>query len=382
MLPKSFFWGIIFCSLLASCFESSKPAKPAAVIVKSADTLDTDTLPRSSITFILGEDENSRNPYYSLANQYYRLSDSDKTEIVIDTIFSLLEVRNYLEEHCPENGRPWGLINLVSHGNEFIDLCVKVTPDGERASGESLMQAVSDSVFMPLDSEAADKKTLINLHGCAVGKNISLLNALGGAFGGNKRPLRVKASKLFEYYSYPAQNKNPQMIRHYYAKVWYGFFKADSIPDANTLAEQFQEKYPADSMNWLDAIHRQTPSNPSQTYHMTMRIPVVWEDFYENKDQLPDWRTRKKQLKWLEEKAEFQELMKKTRIPEEYFDVKFYTLIYNADTGTVYSSKLKARAGIICVIKPILGKEDSQNIKYPPFIPLAEDSSYFSFNCF
>lgn len=365
--------------MLCSCFENKKQEKSAQEELKGQDSFDTDTVPRTSITFILGKDNNTANPYYSLANLYYRLSDSEKTEIVIDTVFSLLDVRNYLADNRPKNGRPWGLINLVAHGNEFIDLGVFTTPTGKRVSEESLRKAIADSVIKPLDSLTADKKTLFHLHGCAVGNNTVLLKLLGIAFGGSRTPARVKASKLFEYYAYVSQNKNPQMIRHYYARVWYAYYKADSLPAETALAEQLNTRYPNDSVDWMDAIHRQYPSNPSEAYHMNLKIPVVWEDFYGSKDQLPDLGTKAKQAKWLENKTEFLALMKKTGIPRDYFNIKFYRLVYDRADGTVYSNKIKAKAGVICIIKPMLKKDDSQNMTYLPFIPSPGDSMYFGF---
>jgi hypothetical protein len=380
VLKRYLFPGIIVCLLLSSCFENKREEAPGKEPVTLSDHADTDTFPRKSITFILGKDENTRNPYYSLANEYYRLNDSEKTEIVIDTFVSLLEVRNYLANHRPENGRPWGLINLVSHGNEFIDLSVLVSPTRSRVSEESLKKAIADSVFRPLDSLTADKKTLFNLHGCSVGNNTALLNALAAAFGGNEKPARVKASKLFEYYAYLSQNKNPQMVRHYYARVWYAYYNVDSVPDEAALAGQLKRKYPEDNVDWIEAVRKQYPLNPSEAYHINLNIPVVWKDFYESKNQLPDWSTKRKQLKWLEHKTEFYALMKKTNIPLEYFNIKFYVLNYNGDKGTVYSSKVKAKAGVMCIIKPIVRNSGLQTSNYLPFIPEVDDSVYFGFN--
>src|SRR5205807_8032666 len=91
---------LIACLLISAC---SKKKESIAVSNTAVDSL-----PRERITFILGKDENPRNPYYSLANDYYRLNDSEKTEIVIDTIFSLSGVMDYLAKNRPINGRPWG----------------------------------------------------------------------------------------------------------------------------------------------------------------------------------------------------------------------------------------------------------------------------------
>ena len=379
MVNRLLFFSIICCALFISCSEKKANKVPDKTLSNRADSLLLDSISRTSITFILGKDEGSRNPYYSLANHYYRLNDSDKTEIVIDTIFSLLQVRNYLEKHPPKNGKPWGLINLVSHGNEFIDLSVKVFTNGDRTSAKSLLKAIQDSIFMPLDSNIVDLKSLIYLHGCAVGQNIGLLKTLGIAFGGYKKTIKVKASRLFEYYANLSKNKNPQMIRHYFAKVWYGFYKIDSIPDEYSLVKQFRARYPKDDVNWFEAIRRQYPSNPSEIYHISFGVPVVWEDFYEKQNQMPVLNTRVKQTKWFAGKTEFQALIKKTQIPINYFQIKYYNAVYNGKSGIFYSNKAKARAGVICVIKPLLSEDDSLKIKFVPYNPPANDTTYFRF---
>jgi hypothetical protein len=360
--------------IFTSC--SRKKREEAAEVSVSKPVVDT--FPRSNITFILGKDEGNHNPYYSLANQYYRVNDLEKTEVVIDTMISLLEVRNYLENHCPENGRPWGLINLVSHGNEFVDLSVFTTPVGCRVSPESLNEAIADSVLIPLDSTIVDSKTLFNLHGCAVGNNSELLNTLAVTFGGKSSPAKVKASKLFEYYSYTGHNRDAKSIKHFYAKVWYAYYKADTIPDDSVLAEQLKAKYPADSMDWITALKRQYPANPSQAYHMSLNIPVVWEDFFESRDELPDLTTKKKQNAWIKSKREFLSLMNKTHIPREYFSIKFYRLNYDTDSSTIYSSKIKAKAGVACIIKPVVEANNAGDTA--PFIPKPDDGEYFGYS--
>jgi hypothetical protein len=375
---RALFSALAFCFIFCSCFQKKQEQKTSEAL--AINKTDTDTVLRTNITFILGKDEGNRNPYYSLANLYYRISDSERTEIVIDSLFSLLQVRNYLENHCPDNGHPWGLINLVSHGNEFVDLSVLTTPTGSRVSTESLLELIRDSTFIPLDSDIIDRKTLLNLHGCAVGNNTELINTIGIAFGSANKPAKVKASKLFEYYAYTSHARNPKAIRHFYAKAWYAFYKADTIPDDSILVNQLKERYPYDSIDWLSAVRRQYPDNPSQAYHMNLNIPIVWEDFYENKNQLPDLRSKTKQNKWINDKYEFLALMNKTHIPREYFSIKFYRLNYDTDSAVIYSSKIKAKAGVVCIIRPEVEKPAPNTTGYLPFVPKSEDSLYFSFS--
>ena len=362
-------------SLMASCFDDEKQE----AFMEEEVSIDTVVItpPRSSITFILGKDEPGRNPYYTLANHYYRLNDSDRTEFVIDNLYTLLDVRNYLASHRPSNGKPWGVVNLVSHGNEFVDLGFYISRTGKRVSAESLRKAMSDGIIRPLDSTVLDEQTIFYVHGCSVGNNQPLLDALGLALGG-KRPANVQASKLFEYYT-NLEGNNPQSVRHYFAEVWYAFYRIDSGLVEDSLINQLQERYPEVNVDWKEALSREAPADPSEAYCMKILVPVIWEDFYKSPDQLPVLNTQRKQSRWVENNEEFLSLMEKTRIPREYFRIKFYRRIYERSDDTLYSNKAKAMAGVICIIRPLLERTIS-NDQYVPFRPSNSDACYFGFN--
>ena len=93
---------------------------------------------RKSITFILGEDKETDNTYYQEAMHYYRHNQNGKTDYVITHCRSLHEVKLYLTENKPINNNPWGLINLVAHGNHLLGLSVKITTDSKRTTSEHL----------------------------------------------------------------------------------------------------------------------------------------------------------------------------------------------------------------------------------------------------
>ncbi|MBO7576802.1 MAG: hypothetical protein J6T03_04970, partial [Bacteroidales bacterium] len=143
---------IAVASLFACKGRGDAPALPIADTV--ADT--AVALPRTSVTFIMGRDLSAYNPYYSLANQYYRLNPDDRTEFVVDSLTSLSQVFGWLSDNPSPDGRPYGLVNIVSHGNEFVDLQMTVTPGGPRTSVQSLRQALSDSLLSPPDCHAVD----------------------------------------------------------------------------------------------------------------------------------------------------------------------------------------------------------------------------------
>ena len=375
---------IIVLVCVASLFSCTKkreaaPSFPAGIsVLKIAKPVDT--VPRTSITFILGKDPYQYNQYYTLANHYYRLHPEGKTEIIVDNFTSIKEVWNYLRAHPAKNNRPYGLINLVSHGNEFLDLSTLVYPYGPRVSAITLQKAIQDSIFTPLDTTILDDKSLIFLHGCAVGNNLQLLNNLAIAFGAEQNGVRVKASKLFEYYSYLSKNRNPQSVRHYYAKTWYAFYHPDTVPNNLMLAEQFAERYPNDNVNWLEGVLRRFQSNPSEIYHFSFIVPAVWEDVYEDETLIPSVNTRSKRQEWINNNQSFTDMLNNTGIPYGKFQIKFYRHLYRRDAETLHGLRIKARAGIMCLTQPLLAESDSLRAQLIPFIPDDNDTAYFQFS--
>ncbi len=370
---------LLLTFLTFSCKQ--KGEKPAPQKIVQIETPTDTIVPRTSITFILGQDnEFGENPYYSLANHYYRLDSADKTEFVVDSLTSILEVRDYLENHRPANGLPWGTVNLVSHGNEFIDLSVKVLPKGLRTSAQSLKEAIKAEKLKALDSTVIDSATTIYLHGCAVGNNQELLNALAVAFGGENNQAYVKASKMFEYYGYTSNNRNPKSIRHYFAKVWYAFVKADSVSEEKVILKQLKKRYPTETANWHEAINREYQANPSQAYHIILGVPVIWDDVYETKEERPVFASSEEQQIWLKKQKGFFRLVKESKVPFEYFDVKYFNItLKGANDEIYYSLRAKAKAGVMCLIQPLLAEDEDAAKYFEPFVPDAQDTLFFGF---
>lgn len=366
--------------LLSGCKKGSeKEIGVFPMPVADSVSISADTLPRTSITFILGDDHLGHNPYYALASHYYRLHPDDRTEIVIDTIRTMLEVRDYLAGHPPANGRPYGLINLVSHGNEFIDLSTPLFPKGPRTSAESLSDALEDSLFIPLDPAVVDRNSLFYLHGCAIGNNRELLANLAKAFGSTRNGVRVKAAKYFEYYAYLSRNKNPGSIRHYFARTWYAFYHPDSIPDDKGFAQRFAERYPDEAVAWEEGVKRRFQSHPGELFHYSFVVPALWEEYYEEASQVPRVNTRNRRKAWLMNNGEFLGLIGRTGVPVDYFRFNYFKPKYSLRGDTIYALKVQGKAGVLCLIQPIADGTDSLQEGILPFRPAENDTLYFAF---
>ena len=370
---------ILLYVLIAVSLSACKGRGDTAVVVPPADTLPeavVDTVPRTSITFILGEDNSAYNQYYTLANHYYRLNPDDRTEVVVDDLTSLSQVLKYLQKHPAGNDRPYGLINLVSHGNEFIDLQATVTPKGARISPQSIAEAMEAGKLAVPDSTVVDSLTVVYLHGCAVGQNQPLLDGLAEAFGGRAK---VKASKLFEYYAYLSRNQNPSSVRHYFARTWYAFYHPDSAFDEKALVKQLRRRYPHDTTHWREGLRRRFQDNPSQLYHYSFIVPCSYSEIYGEKSDLPNVNSRSRREEWIAAHPDFRELLAITNIPQKYFQTKFYRQTFADGDSLLYGLRVKARAGVVCLIQPLVAP-DTTGFPYAPYRPAEDDSVIFAFS--
>lgn len=370
---------ILWYILIAAVSLQACKGRGDTAVVSVVDTVEAevDTVPRTSITFIMGEDNSSYNQYYTLANHYYRLNPDDRTEVVVEDLTSLSQVLEYMQSHPAGNDRPYGLVNLVSHGNEFIDLQATVTPRGARISPQSLREAIDDSLLIVPDTMVVDSLTLIYLHGCAVGQNQALLDGLAEAFGGRAT---VKASKLFEYYAYLSRNQNPSSVRHYFARTWYAFYHPDSAFDEGSLVRQLRRRYPHDTTHWREGLRRRLQDNPSQLYHYSFIVPCSYSEVYGVKSDLPNVNSRSRREQWIAEHPDFQNLLSLTHIPQQYFQTKFYRQSYQTDADSLlYGLRVKSRAGVICLIQPLV-VADTTGYPYASYRPAEDDTTIFAFS--
>lgn len=341
-----------------------------------ADSVVFEPQPRTSITFILGDDNTAFNQYYSLAGHYYRISSDDRTDFVVDGLTSLKQVLDYLNSHPAPDSLPYGLVNLVTHGNEFVDLQMKVTPYGQRSSAASIRKAIAKKRLSPPDSCIVDSCTLVYLHGCAVGNNKALLDALAEAFGGRAT---VMASRLFEYYAYLSPNKDPQSIRHYYARTWYAFYHPDSTYNEDAILRQLQRRYPHDKVNWQEGLRRRFQNDPSQLYHYSFNVPCSYEETYPNRADMPSVASAQKRSQWVDSHPDFLQMLATTHVPREFFQIKFYRQTHVLENDSIlYGLRVKARAGVICLIQPLI-EADSSN-RFAPFKPDFRDSAFFEWS--
>lgn len=315
--------------------------------------------PRQDITFLLGNDKHQENPYFKYASQYYRQHPEDQTEFVVDTCQSLLAVRNYLERHAPDNGRAWGKINLVFHSNEWTGMGVPTLPGGKRTTINTLAHAIASDQFAPLPQTVVNACTEMIFHGCALGRNEGLLEALRAAFIPPLGTTELRSSPYFVIFN---QGRHHQPTR-YLADFWYAFYQTGQKPTQEALVRQLENRYPAATVDWETALAQQAPTHAGAPFHYTFKIPIVWTVTYPDEASRPKVSTFSDQEKWLDDQDALAKIFEEYQIPKAQFSWTFSKLNYTFEDGTSEPAiKAVGFCSVLCILREVEKEQDETNL--------------------
>jgi hypothetical protein len=306
---------------------------------------------RPSITFILGEDEDSTNSYYTLATEFYKNHPSERTETVVTGLRSLLAVRDYLAVQQPIKNVPWGRVNLVVHGNEWSGLAVPVLPDGQRTIGATLAEAVGSKALRPLPDFVADACTEFRIEGCGVGRDTTLLLAIRQALGGDGELPQVVSSPYFIHFSTVKKAGQTVSCKRELLEAWYAFYPKTYRPATAELARRFQKSYPKTQLDWQAALTQNPDSQPSGGYCHEFDLPVVWVVAYPDEASLPDLTKWREQRKWLTEQPELLVTLRDYEVPLDNFQWTFLKTKHQLGDGTEVPA---IRAIGLCTVLTVL----------------------------
>ena len=330
---------------------------------------------RESITFILGEDADAGNAYYREATLFYTKNDGGRTDYLVSSCRSLLEVRDYLEQHAPCNSKPWGLINLISHGNQWVGLSVKVTPHSRRATSQRLLQCVNEGTFSPLSDQVVDDDSEIFLHGCGLGNNPQLLEALAVAFGGRDAKPLVRASNYFEYYSSRRGPGDLIKSQRYLAEAWFTHHKHGQLPSKDVLSIEFRDKYPESSVSWVEALSREHPRFAGDYYHYTFEVPLKAVIPVPEDDGVLE--SPEKRVEYITRQVKVAELLAEVGIPGDSFTWTAQKVYVDNEGGKRSPGLLvKGYCTMVAVVQALADENDGR-----PFQPLFTDAKYYSATC-
>jgi len=375
----SSFLYLVAIVLLVYLAPKKKPPITAAKPVVVDTVMVKPIPPRESITFILGEDHNRKNPYYTEAADYYRMNKKDRTEYLVTTCRSLLEVRDYLEKNPPSNHLPWGLINLVAHGSEWLGINVPVIPGSKGATTERLMEYILNDKFKPLPDSLADDSTLIFIHGCGVGKNRRLLAVVAEAFGGKTNKPVARASKLFEFYISSRSNGRPIECQRFLTQSWYFFYPTGYKPSDSIINQKLRHRYPAEKINWKEALKRESPNFAGEMYHYSFEIPIIWMYRFNKKDSIPDLVSDENKIKWLKKQPEIIKITRSFGIPADRFSWWITRISYTNSGGDKLPAVwVKGSCTVLCILKPMVVKKEDREGIWVPFTPSPNDTAYYT----
>lgn len=291
---------------------------------------------RESITFIMGEDFGEDESFFKDAKDYYLFNKDEKTDYLVEDKRTLLEVRDYLESNPPDNGMPWGIINLVSHSNKWTGLAFLIAPDSEKTNKFSLREAIDNGKIRSLSDGIIDSISEIRIQSCALGYQGNLLALIGEALGGEndkQRPI-VRASYGHTVYTIERDGEKVLKCEKNIALGWYAVYKYDSQPSIMDLAIMLKDNNPGVPIDWFSALKRENPRWPDEPFRHIITIPLSWTVTYSNDNERPVLKTEQEKKEWLDSQEEFLSYIEKTGLPYDFFEWTISDIEYEWDDKT------------------------------------------------
>lgn len=326
---------------------------------------------RKNITFVLGEDDDTNNPYFEHATSYYHQEVRKGLDTVIVELKSLLEVSEYLAEEQPKNGLPWGKIRLVVHSNEWTGMSVPVAEGAKRTTVVNLQKMMEQGYFKPLPIHIADADTQLELWGCGLGHNSALIEMIGKAFG----EATVYSPKHFVQYRKNEWGEMKRYLNRYYFTTYPTGYK----PSNARLVNQLEKAYPSVDIDWNVALVTHTGSAENKAYHYSFKIPLVWLVSYADKVSRPRVKTNEQKNDWVNQQSELQAAFERYKLDQDDFTWTVYPKMHTFEDGiTEPSIKAIGLCTILCVLEPIGDPESGIGAAFLALEPSLDDEAYFA----
>lgn len=317
-----------------------------------------------SITFVIGEDK-STNKYYTFAAQYFRQHKMGENNKVIIAPMSFVEIMNYLNT-IPSEER-WDKVNIISHGNSWTGLAVKVSKGGPRTTLESIMDLQSEGQLPILRSGIFDEQSHVILYACGLGLNEGLMYKLKEVFSNDQSPV-VTSTKLFNIFS-----AGKTTSKHSLAFFYNSFYKPNRYLGKPNLVKQLQKKHPEVEIEWLNALKRKLPKYPGQAFSYKYYIPISWTEVYEHSTERPDLKSENDIINWILEQPEFLKLVSDYDIPLDKYQWSAQYRNYTNSAGeTKPAIHIKGKTVVMSVLKELVKSGTKET-----FVPSLDDDQFF-----
>ena len=302
---------------------------------------------RPSITFILGQDRPDQK-YFDLAERHFLSDAKEKTDMIVKSCKSLSEMLNYLDQYKKKES-PWGVVQVVVHGNVWSGLSVPMWPEGPRAYPKDLLKAVKQKKFPSFKEGVLDEQTKINIWACGIGKNPYLNRALKRIFETESGVgARVHASPHFVIFREDGSGI-PKRLK---ASYWPYFFKRGYRPSVSEITHEYISNYPIVNINWEEALTNEEVDGHGATFNHSFHVPIVWKVLYDKKEDRPNVGTQDEKMAWLASQEGLQKKIRELGIPRERYHWSVNKILITANDGSVLPAiKAIGMTTVICVMQ-------------------------------
>ena len=293
-------------------------------------TLFTEPFEGSSVTFIMGSEEEGAG-FYSNAAEHFSHNEVEKTDIVVRTCRTIGDVITYLNKSSLRGQQPWSIVNIVAHGNPNTGLSIDITESGHRATPRRLLQAVVRGDTPRLNRGVIDSTTKINFWSCGIGKSAMLNLALRRMFctsdGGTAD---VYCSPHFVMFQPSGHDGITKRIK---ASYWPYYYRRGYRPSDSEIAQALAIQYPQEDLNWTAALNQQNYSDTTDVCYGEYHIPVRYIKVYAAKEDRPDFTSDEEKIAWALDQPAIRDQIEESGIPKDRFNWTIHKIKHKTDDG-------------------------------------------------
>ena len=272
--------------------------------------------------FLLGEDKDEQQ-YFTLAEEFFRTDSAMQCSKFVTHIRSIEELIYFLNRQ--DTNTPIERIELVTHGNVWSGLSVRIFDGGERAYPKELLKATVNDQLPRLKDGILNEHTVINVWACGIGTNPLLNIGVSNCFE-SESGIKPKVNLTKKFVVFKRVGDNVKMVK---ASYWPYFFKKGYRPSDKTIARELKRQFPNKD---LTAI-----LNDSKNEAMIeeFNVPIKWTVTYPTKEARPSLNSEEEEMAWIKSQPKLVQRIKDLSIPINQYNWKVQKVLDYRDDGTV-----------------------------------------------
>lgn len=204
----------------------------------------------NSITFIVGKDVNPNNPFYGMADSFFRNHPTYKTEYIVHSATSIEEIIKFLDDNPPHEKKHWENVNIVSHSSEY-GLDMPLTKGGDRLTTK-IWQEFNRKQHsgLPPYIRHLNKQSLITFWGCSFGRQKNQIQNLSKLFSSIDGPTKIRSPKERLHFH---SNSDTNDIEHFYSRE-FSLYSQGNSPSPQELHEAYKYQFDHIDIDWVSAL--------------------------------------------------------------------------------------------------------------------------------